>query len=201
MEIVDVVSLFPPEASLTNDQQSDYMEMLRLLDSVQVEKTSVEPDSRDVSVRRGLEAGREDLVYKTVFQEEYLVLLNRQERKRLELHDGQIYVMDVEGRQDGKEVSGTLDSDDRPSKRLRLDLDVKCDSHDLVHITQMESRLGTKQAGHRSRLRPEWTWSLTNLIPRYSRFKAPRLFTLILLLVMKILQPGYHDHFLLDLLC
>ena len=131
LEIVDVVGLFPPEASLTNDQRLDYMKMSRLLDSVKVEEASVEADPRDVSVRRGLETGREDPVYKAAFQEEYLVLLNRQERRRLERRDGQIHVMD----EDGKELSDALDSDDRPSKRLRLDSDVKCDSHDLVHIT------------------------------------------------------------------
>jgi len=102
--------------------------MSRLLDSVKVEEASVEADPRDVSVRRGLE--REDPVHKAAFQEEFLVLLNRQERRRLERRDDQIHVMD----EDGKDLSDTLDGD-RPSKRLRLDSGVKCDFHDLVHIT------------------------------------------------------------------
>jgi len=91
--------------------------MSRLLDSVKVEEVSVEADPRDVSVRSGLETEREDPVHKAAFQEEFLVLLNRQ---RL---DDQNHVMDED-----------LDGD-RPSKRLGLDSGVKCDSHDLVHIT------------------------------------------------------------------
>jgi len=108
------------------------MQMLRILDSVKVEETSAEADSLEVSVRRGLETGREDPVYKAAFQEEYLVMLNRQERTRLELHDGR---MDGEGQPGRQEGEDTLDSDVRPSKRLKLDLDIQCDSRDLVHPT------------------------------------------------------------------
>jgi len=71
--------------------------MSRLLDSVKVEGASAEADPPDVSVRSGLEIEREDPVHKAAFQEEFLVLLNRQERRRLERRDDQIHVMDEDG--------------------------------------------------------------------------------------------------------
>ena len=80
LEIIDVVDLFPPEG---NNQA------LELLESI-----AAEPSSEtvvDVSIRRGLEAGPEDLIYEAP-TENFRIMLNRKERSRVGNPHGSISV-------------------------------------------------------------------------------------------------------------
>jgi len=74
LEIIDVGDLLPLDGN-------DYEQALGLLESIPAEPSSSETVV-DVSIRRGLEAGPEDLIYE-VPTEEFRIMLNRKERYRV----------------------------------------------------------------------------------------------------------------------
>ncbi len=165
-EVVDVVEIFPPQAlSLVTDIGSVCSQAAKLLDSVTFRDNFSSPDSCYTN-HCERKIGHEEPVYKFPFDDEFHILLNRQERKRLaklerRISDNQNTAesddaesgLDMPGgsavcnpeidedscnglqeRGNGYDAVDAVDDDERPHKRLKLEIQDEKGNHDNAAI-------------------------------------------------------------------